>query len=283
MIGQEWHVDGDDLAAYAEGRTGAVMLASIEAHLIACERCRSALSEHVHAGDTGDDLVWSAIVDRVDRGNSLFARSSRLRSSRLLVVSLSSPPLAFVTLLLAGILIAFVCAARLSNARDATTVLVSVGPLVPLVGARIAFGRSIDPAGTMAASAPLAAGRVASTRALVVTVIACVAGILVSPLTTLDARDSIVWLLPALALSAISVAIATYVDSSLPTVAFAIGWLAVAGAWLGEVPRALRGLSVDGLATHRPAVQAALLVATAAACVVCVVRRDADPNWRTLP
>ena len=47
------------------------------------------------------------------------------------------------------------------------------------------------------------------TRALVVTVIACLAGILVSPLTTLDPRESIVWLLPALALSAISVAIAT--------------------------------------------------------------------------
>ena len=45
VIGQEWHIDGDDLAAYAEGRTGAVMLASIEAHLIACERCRSTLSE----------------------------------------------------------------------------------------------------------------------------------------------------------------------------------------------------------------------------------------------
>jgi hypothetical protein len=278
VIGQEWHVDGDDLAAYAEGRTGAVMLASIEAHLIACERCRSALSHQVHADDTHDEHVWAGIAERVDRGNRLFSWSSRL-----LMVSLSSPPLALVTALLAGMLIVFVCVARVSEARHATAVLVSVGPLVPLVGARIAFGRHVDPAGTMAASAPLAAGRVASARALVATVIACLAGIVVSPLTTLDARDSIVWLLPALALSAISVAIATYVDSTLPTVAFSIGWLAVVGAWLGEVPRSLRGVSVDGLATDRPAVQAALLVATVGAFAVCVVRRDADPNWRTLP
>ncbi|HEX6658905.1 MAG TPA: zf-HC2 domain-containing protein [Ilumatobacter sp.] len=278
MIGFEWHIDGDDLAAYAEGRTGAVTLASVEAHLIACERCRSALSEQVHAGDTRDDHVWAAIADRVDHGNRLFSWSSRL-----LMVSLSSPPLALVTALLAGMLITFVCVARLGEARHATTVLVSVGPLVPLVGARIAFGRHVDPAGLMAPAAPMAAGRVASARALMATVIACLAGIVVSPLTTLDASDSIVWLLPALALSAISVAIATYVDSTLPVVAFAIGWLAVVGAWLGDVPRSLRGLSVDGLATDRPAVQAALLVATVAAFAVCVVRRDADPNWRTLP
>jgi hypothetical protein len=278
VIRHEWHIDDDDLVAYAEGRTGAVMLASVEAHLIACERCRSALSVQVHAGETHVDHVWARIAERVDRGNRLFSWSSRL-----LMVSLSSPPLALVTALLAGMLIGFVCVARLGDARHATTVLVSVGPLVPLVGARIAFGRHVDPAGLMAPAAPLAAGRVASARALVATVIACFAGIVVSPLTTLDVNDSMVWLLPALALSAISVAIATYVDSTLPTVAFAIGWLAIVSAWLGDVPRSLRGLSVDGLATDRPAVQAALLVATLAACAVCISRRDTDPNWRTLP
>jgi hypothetical protein len=278
VIGQEWHIDGDDLADYAEGRTGPVMLASVEAHLIACERCRSALSMRVHADDARADRVWAGIVDRVDRGNRLFSWSSRL-----LMVSLSSPPLALVTLLLAGVLVAFVSVARLSEARNATTMLVSFGPLVPLVGARIAFGRSVDPAGTMSAAAPVAASRVAATRALVVTVIACLAGIIVSPLTTLDPHESVVWLLPALALSAISVAIATYVDSTIPTTLSAIAWLAVVGAWLGDVPRALRGLSVDGLVTNRPEVQAALVVATVAAIAVCFVRRDSDPNWRTLP
>jgi hypothetical protein len=105
----------------------------------------------------------------------------------------------------------------------------------------------------------------------------------VSPLTTLDPHESVVWLLPALALSAISVAIATYVDSTVPTISLGIAWLAAVGAWLGDVPRTLRGLSVDGLVTDRPAVQAVLVVAIAAAVAVCVVRRDSDPNWRTLP
>jgi hypothetical protein len=279
VISHEWHIDGDDLAAYADGRTGPVMLASVEAHLLACEACRSALTEHVHASEPAadDDHVWAAIADRIDRGSRVFTRSSRL-----LHVSISSPPLAIVTALLAGVLILFVVAARLGESRYATTMLVGVGPLVPLLGARVAFGRKIDPAATMAAAAPLAAGRVASTRALVVTAIACLAGVFVSPLTTLGLSDIVVWLLPALALSATTVAIATYVDSTIPTIAFATGWLVVVGAWLGDVPRPVRGLTVDGLATDEPAVQAALIVATVAAAAVVFARRDTDPNWRTL-
>ena len=278
MIRQEWHIDGDDLAAYAEGRANAVTVSSIEAHLLTCAECRATLTTRARPERVEDDPVWAAIADRVDRGNRLFAWSSRT-----LVVSISSPPLAMMTALLAGLLVAFVCVARLSDARHATTMLVSFGPLVPLVGARIAFGRGVDPAGTMAAAAPVAAGRVAATRALVVTVIACLAGILVSPLTTLDARESFVWLLPALALSAISVAIATYVESTLPAIVFGIAWLVAIGSWLEQVPRALRGLSVDGLVTDQPGVQAALLAVTAGAIAICFARRDTDPNWRTLP
>jgi hypothetical protein len=277
VIRQEWHIDGDDLTAYADGRAGAVMMSSIEAHLLTCEQCRATLSTRVRAAAIDDDHVWAAIAERVDRGNRLFSWSSKM-----LVVSVSSPPLAMMTALLAGLLVAFVCAARLDDARNATTMLVSVGPLVPLVGARIAFGRSVDPAGTMAASAPVTAGRVAATRALVVTIIACLAGILVSPLTTLDPHESVVWLLPALALSAVSVAIATYMDSTLPTIACALTWVVAVVAWLQDVPRAVRGLSVDGLVTDRPAVQAAMLAVTAGAIAVCFVRRDTDPNWRTL-
>ena len=279
MIGHEWHIDGDDLAAYAEGRTGAVMMASVEAHLLACAACRSAITDHAHASEPAeqDDHVWAAIADRIDRGSRAFTRSSRL-----LHVSLSSPPLAAMTVMLAGLLVVFVAIARLGASRYATTALVGVGPLVPLLGARVAFGRKIDPAGTMAAAAPLAAGRVASTRALVATTIACLAGVIVSPLTTLGLADTMVWLLPALALSATSVAIGTYVDSTIPTIAFATAWLVVVGAWLGDVPRSVRGLTVDGLATDQPAVQAALLVVTVAAAGVVFARRDTDPNWRTL-
>ena len=54
---------------------------------------------------------------------------------------------------LAGLLIAFVGVARLGESRDATIMLIGLGPLIPLIGARVAFGRRIDPAGMMAPAA----------------------------------------------------------------------------------------------------------------------------------
>ena len=91
----------------------------------------------------------------------------------------------------------------------------------------------------------------------------------------MSAADSMVWLLPALAVSAAIVAISTYVDSTIPTVAFAGGWLVAVGAWLDGVPRGLRGVSIDGLVSHRPAVQVALLLATwsPSPCASSVVTR----------
>ena len=115
--------------------------------------------------------------------------------------------------------------------------LVSIGPLVPLIGARLAFGQSVDPAGSMATASPLrrrpggvdASAGGGDDRLL--------AGIVVSPLTTMSAADSMVWLLPASPSAPRSVAISTYADSTIPTVAFAGGGPLVVGAWLTEVPR----------------------------------------------
>ena len=84
MIEHEWHIDDDDLAAYAHGRSGPVMHSSIEAHLIACARCRDALTAEVHENEsaTADDRVWAAITDRVDHGNRLFPGRRDCSSSR---------------------------------------------------------------------------------------------------------------------------------------------------------------------------------------------------------
>jgi hypothetical protein len=295
VIRQEWHIEADDLAGYAAGTARPTARSSIEAHLVACEVCRLALNDQVARvayaepgyaaqGDAAandgatEDRMWSAIVDRVDGGTRTLARSSRL-----LHVSVSSPPLALATTLLAGLLMVFVCVARAGAPRYATTVLVALGPLVPLIGAGLAFGRHVDPAGAMATSAPLAASRVAAARALIVTIVACAVGVVVSPLTTMGPGDSVVWLLPALAVTAVTVAISTYVDSTVPTVAFALGWLVIVGSWLSDVPRAVRGVSTEGLASDRPAVQAALVIATIAAVAMCFARRDSNPDWRSAP
>ena len=145
---------------------------------------------------------------------------------------------------------------------------------MPLVVARLAFTDRVDPAGAMAGAVPLGASRVAGMRALIAVLLACVAGAVMTPLTTLSVADSVAWLLPALAASAAAVAIGTFVDSTLPTGVFALVWVVATGAWLRGVPRAMRGTSIDGLVSARSSVQLALVLLTVAAAVVAVVNRD---------
>lgn len=278
MIGTDWHIDPDDLARYADGQAGPAQLASVEAHLGRCSRCRAALSGRVAVGSaasTGDDPVWTGIADRIDGGHRLLRRWPRLAT-----VSLASPPLMIATTLVAGLLVLLVIAARLWSARYATATLVTLGPITPLVAAHVAFGPRVDPAGRMAAAAPIASGRVAALRALAATLLACVAGLAVTPLTTLPAADVVVWLLPALAGTALAVAIGTFVDATAPSIVLALGWFLAVGVWLAGAPRALRGVTLDGLVSDRADVQIVLVVATVAAGVVALWRNDADPAWR---
>lgn len=276
MIGTDWHIDPDDLANYADGHAGPAQLASVEAHLARCGHCRAALTARVDAGATVEaDRVWAGIADRIDGGNRLLRRWPRLAT-----VSLASPPLVLATALVAGLLVALVVAARMWSARYATATLVTLGPITPLVAAHVAFGPRVDPAGPMAAAAPIASGRVAALRALAATLLACVAGLAVTPLTTLPAADVVVWLLPALAGTALVVAIGTYVDATAPAVALGLCWFLAVGIWLAGAPQALRGVTLDGLVSDRADVQVVLAAATLAAGVVALWRSDADPAWR---
>lgn len=268
----DWHVDPDDLAEYAAGHSGPARLASVEAHLTRCTACRAALAAHVPA----PAALWDAIADRVDTG----PRTLR-RHPRIAMVSVSSPPLALVTGLLAAALIGLVAVARVGSAPFATATLVALGPLVPLAGARVAFGRRVDPAGAMAAAAPLAVGKVGGARALAATLVACAAGVVVTPLTTISWGGAAVWLLPALAISAVSVAVGTFVDATATTVGLALAWAAAVVTWLSEAPRALQGLSTDGLVSDRPEVQVALAAVTVAGLLLSVARADATPAWRS--
>lgn len=274
MIGTDWHIDPDDLAVYAAGAAGPAALASAEAHLGRCAECRAALTIEVsrHAPTAGHD-AWARIADRIDSGNPILRRWPRLAA-----VSLASPPLATATATVAGLLVVLVVAARIGSPRFATTALLTLGPISPLVAAHLAFGPRVDPAGKMAAAAPIAAGRVAALRALAATLLACVAGLLVTPLTTVD--TPVVWLLPALAGTAIAVAISTYADATIPSVALGAAWLVAVGVWLAGAPRALRGVSPEGLVSHRADVQLALVAATLVAGAVAVWHSQTDPRWR---
>ena len=59
-----WHADDDLLVAYAAGRADDVLASSVEAHLLACDACRSRLARHVPQVRLASN--WEAVVVALD-------------------------------------------------------------------------------------------------------------------------------------------------------------------------------------------------------------------------
>jgi len=82
-VDHSWHVEVDRLQGYASGATLPVERGSIEAHLLACEQCRSNLATVRPA--PANDAVLQAITDRIDQPRRILRRSTgalRASSSR---------------------------------------------------------------------------------------------------------------------------------------------------------------------------------------------------------
>ena len=64
----QWHVSDHELARYANHAIPTFARASVEAHLLECERCRSELDLVLSStrSGAGADVMWSRIADRID-------------------------------------------------------------------------------------------------------------------------------------------------------------------------------------------------------------------------
>jgi hypothetical protein len=261
-----WHTDETILAAYAEGRLDRARSASVEQHLTGCSRCRAAMSPHADA-----DLLaraWSDTVDVLDRPRvSLFERLlvalGLPESSARLAAGASAARRAWV---FGCVVVAvYAVAARDVEGRTATWFL-SVAPLIPLTGVAVAYGPGSFPMHDVVAAAPYPALRLVLLRCLPVlpmTALVLIAGGLVLPRTA----QAALWLLPGLALAALSLAAERHLGA---------GWsITVLGIlWMGFVA-GTRWTTGSAMAAFSPAIQVLsfLIVLTAAAFAVLGTRR----------
>ena len=273
----DWHVPVDRLERYAGGAAGRVERDSIEAHLLACEHCRSNLA--IGGSDPSaatHDAMLRAITDRIDQ-----PRRPLRRSTGALQVSLASPALVAASALLTATLLAAVGIAAAIEPSLGVAVLVAMAPLAPVAAAVVAFWPATDPAGSLAVATPLAAGRLPFLRALFATAVSAVASLISSAFTPLGWSESVAWLAPGFAFAAIVIAAATWVNPVRLAVGLGAGWFAVCTLWA----RRRRTLStadvVDELATRVVPMLILCLVVIVLASIVTLSRRDAQPNWRT--
>ena len=234
MSHTDWHVDHALLTRYADGSISDAAAYSVEAHLTSCERCRRAVAETVEPARS--ELLWDDIVDRIDQPAAgpverLLRRAGLPEHlARLLAATPSLRGAWFgavaLTLLLA------VVAAHVAPGDGAAFLLLA--PLLPLAGVALAYGRAFDPAAEIALAAPISGLRLVVVRTIAVVGSTVAMALLASALLPRPGWAAVTWLLPALAMSAATVALGTRIDVLRAATGVAVAWLATTAAsvWL---------------------------------------------------
>ena len=260
-----WHLDPDLAGRYADGGLGAALTASVEQHLMSCADCRSLLDPHVDPVRL--DAVWAEVVDRVERHRPtlverVLQRLGMHESTARLVAA--TPSLRGAWLAAMTVVLALALAAAYVS-PDGAALFLAVAPLLPVAGVAMAYGPEADPAYEMAAAAPYSQLRLLALRSAVVVtatlVPAAVAGVLLPGAPVL----ALAWLLPALSLTAGTVALSTRVRPQLAAAGLSVAWVALA----------LRGLldRRDALVASSAPVLWTCAAGLAVAVTVLVVRR----------
>lgn len=269
-----WHTDGTTLQAYQAGTLAPAGTASVEAHLAGCADCRAVL-----AGFTDRprlDRNWSAISDRLDERTTngveraLVRLGMRSDRARLIVMTPAMRSPAFLGLAAVLAMASVVSAA--DGTRDRLFYLFLVmAPLLPVAGVAAAFGSGADPGRELVATTPLPAFELLLVRTLAVVAVTT-AMTTATALPLMAGWEAVVWLLPALGLTATALALSTWVAARSAAVGLGVAWvLAAAVSWQAN------RFDPDVLARFvalRPAGQVLFAAVTVVGASVFLVRRN---------
>jgi hypothetical protein len=157
------------------------------------------------------------------------------------------------------------------NSSAQLYVFLVLAPLLPLVGVAAAFGTGGDPARELTAATPTSAFEL-----LVVRTFAIVAATTV--LTTIAAIplpsgwQAAAWLLPALGLTAATLALSTWLPAHVSGIALGVLW--IAGASVSWRVNRFDADVLSRFAALRPTGQLLFAAITVACALIVVVRRD---------
>ncbi len=270
----QWHADSATVSRYAGGELDRAGAFSLEAHLLACGRCRDLLVPAVDRG--GIERAWMEIEEAVDAPRPGPVERVLLRlglpdhTSRLLA---ATPSLRISWLGAVAVALAFAVLAAHGDHVGLVMFLV-MAPLVPVAGVAAAFGPGIDPTYEIGMAAPLRSFRLLLVRSTSVLVTSLVLiGLAALALPTLD-WTAVAWLLPASALTLVTLAVSTVAEPVPSAVGVAAAWV-IAVSVAGHV-------AGDGVAAFHATGQLLCLALVAVAGVVLARRSEAfEQNGRS--
>ena len=271
-----WHAEPDLLARFATAPSELddVTASSLEAHLLACGRCRSTVAAAVDPALVA--FGWEGVADRIDRPRPTLAERAlaRFLPHHVARVVAATPALRLAWLAA----VAAVAAVTVAVARraGADTPFLVLAPVVPLAGVAISFGPAPDPAGEAALGTPLHGAGLVLWRTAAVMVTSLLVLVPASlALPGLSLHD-VAWVLPALALTLGAVALSTWVAPFTATAVCGGAWAAALemASLAGGLNRALSDSAFVG-----PAGQVAFALTALVAGAVLAVRH---PRLSTL-
>jgi hypothetical protein len=267
-----WHLDRDLADRYTDGRVGGALAASVEQHLLGCADCRGLLRS-----DPGRlDTVWAEVLEQVEAPRvGLLERTLRRLGAGHPTARLVAATPTLRGAWVIGVCVVLLLALAASHASPrGTAVFVALAPVLPLAGVALAFNPRTDPLLELAAASPYSLVRLLVARTAFVVGSTLLPAALLTPLLPGDRWLTVAWLLPALAMSTVVLALARRVEPFLTALVLAAGWLALS-TWRMTVGASL-------LVEHGSAVQLVSAVAFAAAATHLVAHRhDFVPTRRS--
>lgn len=264
-----WHVPERLAVAYSVGEVQGARAASIEAHVMSCETCRSLVGAAV--SDVRLESIWTAVADEVDAprrtwSERLLHRIGMTESDARLVAAAPALHLSWLTSL-AAVLVFAVWASNTSD-RGATLFLI-VAPVVPVLAVMGAYGQRIDPTYEVSVASPYPTLRLVLLRSA--TVVA-VSGALALAASTLVPQGQLAaaWLLPCLALVMLTLILTRWVPQPVAAGTVAAGY---------ALP--LLVALVDDREVSAVLTSAALQWTSVAVAVAALTVMTADPQLRT--
>ena len=264
-----WHVPEQLAVAYVVGAVQGARAASVEAHILTCDLCRSRVGAQV--ADDRLTGIWSAVVDEVDAPRRSWSERVLIaigipETDARLVAAAPTLHLSWLTSLAAVLIFA----AWASNTTDrGITLFLILAPVVPVLAVAGAYGPRIDPTYEVSVASPYPTLRLVLLRSATVVAASGALAVVASAFVP-NGHVAAAWLLPCLALVSLALLMARWV--ALPIAAFAV-------AATYALP--LLVAFVDGRELSAVLLSPALQWTAVAVAVAALTALTADPHLRT--
>jgi hypothetical protein len=226
MSTDTWHASDEMLRSYARGGTGIAVMASVEAHLLRCAACRERIAPEVQAPL---DEAWTRVADRIQTPRlpfvvRLMRRCGLSEPDGVLLAAARSLNGAWLLATLA--VVVFAALAAIPSAAQGQALYLLVAPLVPVAGVVAAFATS-DPLVDLTDTTPYPKARLALLRTVAVVITSVPLSIAIGVAIPGIAWLAFAWLVPALALTLVTLVGMTWWKPEPVGIAVALAWVAV--------------------------------------------------------